>query len=460
MATSAPLNLPSLLPYDSHVTSTTSDSQTQPAKSAEGPSIPRPRGAQPDSLESTTSHIGASVTSTGTKRKRETDTKYYAVRNGHKPGIYYKWGECLAQVKGFKNAIFKSFSSLVDAETFLAGRDPSHDPQSPAFAAPKFYAVRSGRQPGIYNDWESAQKQIVGWTKPKYQAFTSQKDAEAFLKSGQSTRGAAPPSHSGNHQIAGSPTASTQSGPNPTKSRNNTSSSAKKQKDSDGNAASVSNENVPHHGLPVPEDSDIFEPGTGPLPPGAEDGFDPGIILIPHKGQVRHKTNEEKRKTTIKATGLKSCNTLRVHTDGSSLGNGRMAAVAGVGVYFGKDDQRNISEALAGSRQTNQRAELTAILRALDIAPRHREVIIVTDSSYAIKCVTEWCVNWRKNGWRSAAGKAVENRDLIEDILRKMEERDTLGVSTKFEWVKGHSTDQGNVEADRLAVAGARNAQR
>lgn len=116
---------------------------------------------------------------------------------------------------------------------------------------------------------------------------------------------------------------------------------------------------------------------------------------------------------------------------------------------------RNVSEALKGSKQTNQRAELTAILRALDIAPRHREVTIYTDSKYAIDCVTNWYRNWQKNGWVNSKGKPVENKDLVVDIREKIEERETLSKATYFVWVKGHKDNAGNIAADRLAVQGA-----
>jgi hypothetical protein len=45
--------------------------------------------------------------SPGVKRKRAADPKFYAVRAGHRPGIYHSWSECLAQVKGFKGATCK-----------------------------------------------------------------------------------------------------------------------------------------------------------------------------------------------------------------------------------------------------------------------------------------------------------------------------------------------------------------
>ena len=50
----------------------------------------------------------ASSATSGLKRKRESSAKFYAVRLGHKPGIYHTWPDCLAQVKGFKGATCES----------------------------------------------------------------------------------------------------------------------------------------------------------------------------------------------------------------------------------------------------------------------------------------------------------------------------------------------------------------
>ncbi len=97
------------------------------------------------------------------------------------------------------------------------------------------------------------------------------------------------------------------------------------------------------------------------------------------------------------------------------------------------------------------------MLRALEIAPRNRDVTIITDSKYSIDCVTVWYINWRRNGWQTSTRKPVENKDIIENVLSKIEERNALGVKTLFEWIKGHANHAGNVEADRLAQDGARN---
>ena len=83
-----------------------------------------------------------------------------------------------------------------------------------------------------------------------------------------------------------------------------------------------------------------YEPGTGPLPPGAEDGFDHNIILDPQSAQVIYKSQEQRQATKKVGVGSSQTDTLRIHTDGSSLGNGKAGAFAGIGVYFGPGDER------------------------------------------------------------------------------------------------------------------------
>jgi ribonuclease HI len=100
---------------------------------------------------------------------------------------------------------------------------------------------------------------------------------------------------------------------------------------------------------------------------------------------------------------------------------------------------------------------LTAILRALSVAPEHRDVLIHTDSQYAIKCVTVWHVAWQRNNWITSLNRPVENRDLVEQIVDRIRERKEMhGSSTTFEWVKGHTGENdGNSMADKLAQQGA-----
>ncbi|MCJ1307198.1 hypothetical protein MMC25_000844 [Agyrium rufum] len=394
------------------------------------------------SMEHASTTTTTSTSSGGVKRKRNTEPKFYAVRVGHRPGIYHTYAECLEQVKGFKNATFKSFPNLTDAEHFVAGANPSKAPGSGQY---KFYAVKSGRQPGIYTSWPEAQKQIKGWSKPRHQKFSTRAEAQRFLDGSEVSNadGEEDAQHDGwidENEVGGHYMGEfiQQPAAKKTKKPGKTSKSTK---------------------LEIPEyNEDDFEAGLGPFPPGVEDEFDPNILLNGFTGTVRYKTQAEREATKIQPVPPGSEHMIRIYTDGSSLRNGQKGAYAGVGVYFGPKDKRNLSESLPGPRQTNQRAELTAILRALETVPRDRDVTIVTDSQYSINCATVWYVQWRKRGWKNAAGKPVENRDIIENILNKIEDRTSLSSQTNFEWIKGHANHPGNEAADKLAVAGARNA--
>ncbi|KAJ2731194.1 hypothetical protein IW152_004708 [Coemansia sp. BCRC 34962] len=144
-----------------------------------------------------------------------------------------------------------------------------------------------------------------------------------------------------------------------------------------------------------------------------------------------------------------------VYTDGASVNNGKRGARAGVGVYFGTGDPRNISESLAGPRQTNQRAELMAVLQAIEAVASSgttKTLVICTDSMYTINCVNVWHHKWASCGWVNSQGQQVNNQDLIRAILDRMEE---YCGSIQFVHVRGHSGIHGNEQADQLAVRGA-----
>ncbi|KAF2840306.1 ribonuclease H-like protein [Patellaria atrata CBS 101060] len=397
-----------------------------------------------NAAEDVKSESASTNASSGSKRKRA-EPKFYAVRNGFTPGIYHSWADCFSQVKGFKGAICgypkcanlfrllitlpptdKSFGSLTDAEAFINDKTAVKPPKS---SLQKYYAVQCGRVPGVYTDWPTASKQITGWTKPKHKSFTSRAEAEAFVRAGNNSGQANPNVSIYPEDEIDIPTA------------------AKKLKRSSDGGDSFGDEE-----FATPE------PGTAPLPIDAEDGFDRGIIFNPETNMAEYKTEKQLLARKAHPTGaLKGA--MDIYTDGSALGNGRHGAIAGVGVYFGPNDPRNVSEALKGARQTNQRAELTAIQRALDIAAMHVSVNIYSDSHYGIQCVTEWFKSWRTNGWVTSAKKPVENKDLVEAIVLKIEEREAAGVQTKFTWLKGHANDPGNVAADNLAVRGAQEAK-
>ena len=95
---------------------------------------------------------------------------------------------------------------------------------------------------------------------------------------------------------------------------------------------------------------------------------------------------------------------------------------------------------------TNNRMELTAVIRALEALKRPSEALIYTDSEYVRKGITEWVKNWKARGWKTADRKPVKNQDLWEQL-------DSLAAGHKIEWrwVKGHSGVPGNERVDQLA---------
>lgn len=308
---------------------------------------------------------------------------------------------------------------------------------TPKSGKQKFYGVAVGHVPGVYTEWSAVQAQIKGIGGCKHKSFATQAEALAFVNEFKRDK-SAPISLRGDLSEASSAT------DKHSKVGENTSNTSKRQKKEDTAPAST-----------LTNGHTKFEPGMGPLPPDAEDGFDRTIKLDINSGHIRAKTSDELRATKSQPTG-DFTGPITVYTDGSSLNNGKAHAVGGVGVYFGPHDPRNVSEALRGDRQTNQRAELTAVARALDHIPIHRDACIVTDSNYAIKCLTLWSRKWATNGWRNAAGKPVENKDLIEPIVAWIRERGLAKAKTEFRWVKGHANDAGNAAADELAVKGSR----
>jgi ribonuclease HI len=98
---------------------------------------------------------------------------------------------------------------------------------------------------------------------------------------------------------------------------------------------------------------------------------------------------------------------------------------------------------------TNNRMELTAVIRALEALKRPSRVRLYTDSQYVQKGISEWIHSWKRRGWLTADRKAVKNVDLWQRL-------DELSKNHKIEWfwVKGHAGHPENERADRLANKG------
>jgi ribonuclease HI len=100
---------------------------------------------------------------------------------------------------------------------------------------------------------------------------------------------------------------------------------------------------------------------------------------------------------------------------------------------------------------TNNRMELTAVIRGLESLRRPTSVELLTDSVYVGKGLTEWLPKWKSDGWRRREGKSLKEIKN-EDLWRRLDE--LLGKhKIKFTHVRGHSGHVENERCDTLAVA-------
>lgn len=150
-----------------------------------------------------------------------------------------------------------------------------------------------------------------------------------------------------------------------------------------------------------------------------------------------------------------------VYTDGACCKNGKDGAHAGIGVWYGENDPRNVSAALKGEVQTNQRAELAAFLYVLeafaeDVAekPEGQRLMIKSDSRYCVNGWKSWLDGWIARGWRTSADNDVSNEDLWRQASLARDRIADSGAEVVAVWVKGHAESYGNHKADELAVAG------
>ena len=136
-----------------------------------------------------------------------------------------------------------------------------------------------------------------------------------------------------------------------------------------------------------------------------------------------------------------------VYTDGACNNNGDENAQAGSGIWYGEGDIRNRALRVPGPTQTNQTGELYAILVVIKTTPQNRQMLIKSDSKYAIDGLTKYIDEWEDKGWIG-----VSNAPLFKTIAAWLRRR---ASKTTFQWVKGHSGEAGNEEADKLAKEGA-----
>lgn len=140
-------------------------------------------------------------------------------------------------------------------------------------------------------------------------------------------------------------------------------------------------------------------------------------------------------------------NEVTIYTDGACSGN---PGPGGWGVVLIAGSHQ---KELSGGEKltTNNKMELTAVIKGLEALTRPCKVKLYSDSAYVVNAFNQhWIDNWQRNGWRNKAREAVANEDLWKQLLLL-----TKTHEVEFIKVKGHADNEFNNRCDRLAVAAA-----
>jgi ribonuclease HI len=135
---------------------------------------------------------------------------------------------------------------------------------------------------------------------------------------------------------------------------------------------------------------------------------------------------------------------VEIFADGACSGN---PGVGGYGIILRfKTREKELSG--CDPMTTNNRMELTAVIKALEALKRPCRVRVVTDSNYVVQGITTWVFTWLKNNWKSSQKKNVINRDLWERLLNLSHLHNIT-----WKWIKGHNDHTENKRCDSLAKA-------
>ena len=134
-----------------------------------------------------------------------------------------------------------------------------------------------------------------------------------------------------------------------------------------------------------------------------------------------------------------------IYTDGACKGN---PGPGGWGALLTCGQRKR--EIFGGElRTTNNRMELTAVIRALETLSGDANVVLYTDSRYVKNGIESWIHVWKRNGWKTADRKPVKNAELWRELDAVVAKH-----RVSWRWVKGHGDNAGNLRADELANRG------
>ncbi len=136
---------------------------------------------------------------------------------------------------------------------------------------------------------------------------------------------------------------------------------------------------------------------------------------------------------------------VKIYTDGACSGNPGPGGFGALLIF--KDSRKEISGYQLET--TNNQMEIQAAISALQALKKPCKIELYTDSKYVQQGVTEWIHKWQKNNWRKSDNGPVKNVELWKNLQHEIKNHDII-----WYWVRGHSDNEGNDIADRLAVEG------
>lgn len=292
-----------------------------------------------------------------------------------------------------------------------------------------FYAVHTGRTTGIFNTWAECEKSIKDFPNAKFKKFTNKNDAELFV----------------------SGTKITISKPSSSSKYNNINFDSESDSDEETTIPIKQPAKITHTKPSAQTKSSIQTKPTK------------NIISKEEEKLIRESLNfdssdSDSEEETVEPiefeTNLGDFKPdIKIYTDGACLDNGKSSAKAGIGIYFGKDDPRNISETIVG-KQTNNIAEINALIRAYKIVESDildgKNIAFFTDSNYSLLCLTSYGDKCAKDNWK----KSIPNKDLVKEAYELFSYKTKPNI--KLIHVKAHTGKQdenslGNEQADLLA---------
>jgi ribonuclease HI len=131
-----------------------------------------------------------------------------------------------------------------------------------------------------------------------------------------------------------------------------------------------------------------------------------------------------------------------IFTDGACRGNPGPGGWAAILRFGGSEKEIYGAEA----HTTNNRMELMAAIKALELLKFTCHVNLTTDSQYVKQGMSQWLVRWKQRGWKTADNKPVKNQDLWQRLDTAISPHKVV-----WHWVRGHQGHAENEAVDKLA---------